>query len=334
MKAAKGNEHMTKQNVWLQTMYATMRQLPAFAEASDAQVGKTIRDFLDVGSLDEVQPADYDFALAKISARVEEHLSAEPPAAVVPGWKQDAAGQDAPDEEMPWWYFDVAMSERPLHGDWRVSVTPNARGDYVTPDGTRFNITFHDGATDAEALHLVATMGAAMQGLADIGIKPASRQQAQPAAPKQQRQQSAPPVGARRPADQPAPEQEQGDEGQTIWLDGQPTFGSPGQAYSTAIERVELQQNGDKFSLAFYEDGAEWPLVKSGSAFKNGEYFKIFENDTGLDPMAIQTHYFPSGTRLVFELGRKTGKQNKAGENTHYKNLVGIIKPDGNDDPF
>jgi len=173
------------QTLWLQIVYEIMRDLDKFKDASDAELGASLRHFLEVDSLDDVSPAEYDDTITLISERVKEREA-------YAAWGKNEA--QAPDDTGAW-YEEIHGTDA-KHDDWRVSVTPCERGDWVTPLGVRFNITLHDGAYVGQAIGAVSVMERTMEKLASLGIKPAAQ-------PKRQ-VNATPPVGNKRPADQPA----------------------------------------------------------------------------------------------------------------------------------
>ena len=307
-------------------MIAEVRKLALWADAPAAVISAHLLEKYGLKRWGEAE--DLGVVLAKVQTYVasrqeDEDVARDEPPPV------EVAEPEAPEDDAPW-YDTVPGFGDAIHTDWLVSVTPNARGDYKTPNGVRFNITLHDGAGADDAIALVATMEAAMSQLAAHGIKPASPQAARPAQPQRPTQytadgaaiKSAPPVGGKRPADQPA--QDIADEpGQTVFgVDG---LCYPGNEYVMRCGRMRQDptKDGDARVTFIYERSK----YDSGITAFPGEDGKTFAHilaTTGVDPQTLEdTAHFDPAIPVIFQLGKK--KESGKGR---YLDLVRIDMPD------
>ena len=339
-----------KQSVWLQTIYGTMRQLPRFADESEAQLGETVRAFLDVESLDDVPESEYDWALGKISARVEEHLDDDTPAAVAPGWETE-------DDDAQEWYQDAVEWEdslmaatgqkRQRANDWTASATPQIT--LIAPSGNEYKMTGHNGLDSFEMVRTVAEMEIALELLVqEYGFTVKRRQQAQPAArqavqhrreidralssiPGEKHLRGDPPggpqVGSGRPADQPAQDDEP----------GQKVFGVDDLCYP---DHEYILEAGRMVGDPTQKGGARVQFVYTHSQYdtgvpafegKEGKTFKHIHEVTGYDPndfLAGVSIDFDPPLSVVFRLGKQ-----KANGKGRYLEFV-RIEAQGDDTPF
>jgi len=312
-------------------MIAEVRKLALWADAPAAVISAHLLEKYGLKRWGEAE--DLGVVLAKVQTYVasrqeDEDVARDEPPPV------EVAEPEAPEDDAPW-YDTVPGFGDAIHTDWLVSVTPNARGDYETPNGVRFNITLHDGAGADDAVALVATMEAAMSQLAAHGIKPASPQSARPA-----QKQSAPPVGNKRPADQPAHEygwpekhlrgdppggpQDIADEpGQTVFgVDG---LCYPGNEYVMRCGRMRQDPTKDGGArVTFVYERSQYDSGVSAFPGDDGKTFKHIYATTGIDPEALEdTAHFDPAIPVIFRLGKP-----KAQGKGRYLEFVRIDMPD------
>jgi len=296
-------------------MIAEVRKLALWADAPAAVISAHLLEKYGLKRWGEAE--DLGVVLAKVQTYVasrqeDEDVARDEPPPV------EVAEPEAPEDDAPW-YIDVPVATEPVHTDWRVSVTPTDRGDYETPNGTRFNITFHDGALVQEAVELVATMDVAMAELKAYGIQPASPQAARPAQPKRQ---SAPPVGGKRPADQPA--QNIADEpGQSVFgVDG---LCYPGNEYVMRCGRMRQDPTKDGGSrVTFVYERSQYDSGVSAFPGDSGKTFAHIYATTGIDPETLEdTAHFDPAIPVIFRLGKP-----KAQGKGRYLEFVRIDMPD------
>lgn len=186
--------------------------------------------------------------------------------------------------------------------DWRVSITPSPRGDFVTLSGIRYNLTLHDGATVEDYNGLLATLEAigpalfSAYGNGDNGNPPPINVQAS----------NQPVLTAPR---QSVPE----------GVDAEDVYGvglvEVGHTFDVEIARaVATSTQAGKPTIDLYRPGNQYPFAKV-----NEPQFGAFQGITGIDGATFKGERQLDPPALMrFKVGKMKPKGGK-----HYIDFVG-----------
>lgn len=192
------------------------------------------------------------------------------------------------------------MSTEQIASDWLVSVTPAPRGDWLSPEGLRFNVTMHNGAT----ADMVVAMIQEMDKLAAV-LKPANGQPAPPSQPAQ----NTPPATTGNPP-QGATGQG-GGEGMEVYVDGGKRWIAKGEQFVVDIDRIipGTTSKGNP-TLELFRPGNEWK-------------FSTVALRQQLDALSeLSTGQLSEPVEMVFKVGNKKSR----GDN-HHIDFVGLATP-------
>ncbi len=200
------------------------------------------------------------------------------------------------------------MSNKLTATDWHVSITPTTRGDFQTPNGIRYNVTYHNGGTRAMLEDLIAELDASADLLT-------------PAVPVQTVTTSA----AHAPTNTPgvnAPANPDGLPTQNVFGIGDLPIGS---RFTHMVDRIVMgaTTNGNTKGDV-YPVNAKWPL---GTVFagREGANFAAIQQATGIDlSTATGAIEFNPPVPMQFEVGTKQKKDSP----NYYINWVGMASAD------